>query len=71
VRVFLSAGRSARPFVAPDLIGGFEADVLDGSDHVDLEAAGLDDPDDVVALVGRPNGRRYRNLPWWEVERED
>jgi hypothetical protein len=83
VRIFLSAGQTARRYALPNLISGFEADVVDGSTHVVIEA--LDtategytahEPDDPrtrekIKLVGRPTGQTYKGFPWWEVQRED
>ena len=82
MRIFLSAGHTARAYALPSLVEGFEADVTDGSTHVEIEALdptrdrGYTESKEIracgrVRLVGRPTGRRYRGLPWWEVQRED
>jgi len=75
VRVFLSAAREARPYALPTLIAGFEAEVtLEQARAGEVGVVGALDPhadvqadSEVPRLVGRPTGRQYRGLPWWEV----
>jgi hypothetical protein len=63
VRIFLSAGRDARPYCSPNLIAGIEADVQSNVEVIRVAA----DTDEEIALVGKPTGKFYHNLPWWEV----
>jgi hypothetical protein len=82
MKVFVSAAPRVRALCDRELVEGFEADVRDGSDHVEVLALGApayaagEDPSaqpEQVRLVGRARtpGAEYRGLPWWVVDREE
>ena len=70
MKVFLSAGSSARSHALPNLITGFEVEVEPDVQSIEI-AATLDSAADPPRLVGRPTGQTYRDLPWWTVEVDD
>lgn len=62
-RVYLSASPGVRQWCSPEIIGGIEITVTDGTTERDIVSLMPGAPD----LVAAPTGRKYKNLPWWEV----
>jgi hypothetical protein len=72
-QIFLSAHPSVRALALPALVAGFVAEVGENDTSVNLLAVEVTTPGPEVGetyLVGRPTGRFYNGLPWWEARRE-
>ena len=75
--IYLSAAPEVRRFCLPPLISGFEAEVQDNVVALPIVALQPVHPQAnlllavaaKVRLEARDTGRRYRDLPWWEVRR--